>query len=98
MADDNDQFDDVTFKEFRNQVFNKKGFTTEEWKKYLSAEAEEAEGKEEMKHRAVKRKPPEEKEKTSPPKKEETTFYNIRSGGMIGSNKIIKGYKKGGQV
>jgi hypothetical protein len=57
--------------------------TKEEWEQKLSDE-------EEMKHRAVKPK----KRK----KKDRKKFYEARGGGMIGSNKIIKGYKKGGQV
>ena len=57
--------------------------TKEEWEQKLSDE-------EEMKHRAVKPK----KRK----KKDRKKLYEARSGGMVGSNKIIKGYKKGGQV
>ncbi len=83
MADDNDQFDDVTFKEFLGEILNDDGFTEEEWEQKLSDE-------EEMKHRAVKPK----KRK----KKDRKKLYEARGGGMIGSNKIIKGYKKGGQV
>ena len=57
--------------------------TKEEWEQKLSDE-------EEMKHRAVKPK----KRK----KKDRKKLYEAGGGGMVGSNKIIKGYKKGGQV
>jgi|ETNvirenome_6_85_1030632.scaffolds.fasta_scaffold557329_2 hypothetical protein len=35
---------------------------------------------------------------TKPRKKKKQTKTNKRGGGMVGKNKLIKGYKKGGQV
>ena len=60
--------------------------TKEEWEQKLSDE-------EEMKHRAVKPKKRKKKDRKTPKK-----LYEARGGGMVGSSKVIQGYKKGGQV